>query len=82
MFLKCVYMQVNPRAKKVKEKIVPKVVVRNVMFKRKATKVSIGGTEEQARKNKKDMISAVRTAFMKMELRALHHLTLSGKGDP
>ena len=55
----------NPRAKKVKEKILPKVVVRNVMFKRNATKVSIGGTEEQARKTKKDMISAVRAAFMK-----------------
>ena len=46
-------MQVNPRAKKIKEKIVPKVVVRNVMFKRNATKVSIGGTEEQARKIRK-----------------------------
>ena len=43
----------NPRAKKNKDKIVPKVVVRNVMFKRKATKVSIGGTEEQARKIEK-----------------------------
>ena len=71
-----------PRAKKVKEKIVPKVVVRNVMFKRKATKVSIGGTEEQARKNRKDIISTVRTAFIKTESRTFHHLTLVGKGDP
>ena len=43
-------MQVNLRSKKVHEKILPKVAARNVMFKRKATKVSIGGTEEQARK--------------------------------
>ena len=45
-------MQVNPKGKKVQEKMLPKVVVRNVMFQRKATKVSIGGTEEQASKHK------------------------------
>ena len=55
-------MQVNPRVRKVQEKIVPKVVVRNVMFKRKATKVSIGGTEEQARK---PYWPSVRTGLMK-----------------
>ena len=47
-------MQVNHRGKKVKEKMLPKVVVRNVMFQRKATKVSIGGTEEQASKHKNE----------------------------
>ena len=47
-------MQVNPKGKKVQEKMLPKVVVRNVMFQRKATKVSIGGTEEQASKYKNE----------------------------
>ena len=36
--------------------MVPKVMVKNVMFKQKATKVSIGGTEEEASVNRANMI--------------------------
>ena len=36
--------------------MVPKVIVKNVMFKQKATKVSIGGTEEEASVNRANMI--------------------------
>ena len=50
-------MQVNPRGLKVQEKMLPKVSARNVMFKRKATKVSIGGTEQQASKHKNGMMN-------------------------
>ena len=50
----------NPRGKKVQEKMLPKVVDRKVMFARKATKVSIGGTEEQVCGNmKSDLTSSV-----------------------
>ena len=36
--------------------MVPKVIVKNVMFKQKATKVSIGGTEEEASVHRVNMI--------------------------
>ena len=36
--------------------MVPKVIVKNVMFKQKATKVSIGGTEEEASVHRANMI--------------------------
>ena len=52
------------RAKKAQEKILPKpVLVRNVMFKRKATKVSIGGTEEEASRLRNDTMMAIRFFF-------------------
>ena len=54
------------RAKKAQEKILPKpVLVRNVMFKRKATKVSIGGTEEEASRLRNDTMMAIRFFFIK-----------------
>ena len=36
--------------------MVPRVIVKNVMFKQKATKVSIGGTEEEASVHRANMI--------------------------
>ena len=35
--------------------MVPRVIVKNVMFKQKATKVSIGGTEEEASVHRANM---------------------------
>ena len=48
--------QVNGAVKKAITKMVPKVMVKNVMFKQKATKVSIGGTEEEASVHRVNMI--------------------------
>ena len=54
------------RAKKVQEQILPKpVLVKNVMFKRKATKVSIGGTEEEASRLRNDTMMAIKFFFTK-----------------
>ena len=36
--------------------MVPKAIMKNVMFKQKATKVSIGGTEEEASVHRAKMI--------------------------
>ena len=56
------------RAKKAQEKILPKpVLVKNVMFKRKATKVSIGGTEEEASRLRNDTMMAIRFFFYKIK---------------
>ena len=49
-------IQVNGAVKKAITKMVPKVMVKNVMFKQKATKVSIGGTEEEASVHRVNMI--------------------------
>ena len=49
-------IQGNGRDEKALTKMVPKVNVKNVMFKQKATKVSIGGTEEEASVHRANMI--------------------------
>ena len=49
-------IQGNGRDEKALTKMVPKVIVKNVMFKQKATKVSIGGTEEEASVHRAKMI--------------------------